>query len=189
MPKKVFTVRHALKLKSVDKPKWKANRWYKENFLDTPLAPIGFKNAKRAGLEFVNQHKKGILDITKTNYVYSSPMTRCTDTAVEIIKVVKEKLNHELKLRIDTRIWEGVGLCKIIKFVGDKPTTIAPKYIVLNGKKYHTELDSKLQYNYLAKKYKKYIDTTYKQHKDYGIELPEVSAVRIIKGVACMLYL
>jgi hypothetical protein len=104
MPKKVFTVRHDLKLKSVDKSKWKANRRYKENFLDMPLAPIGFKNAKRSGLEFVNQHKNGILDITKTNYVYSSPMTRCTDTAVEIIKVVKEKLNHELKLRIDTRI-------------------------------------------------------------------------------------
>ena len=32
----------------------------------------------------------------------------------------------------------GAGLYKIIKFVGDNPTTIAPKYIVLNGKKYHT---------------------------------------------------
>lgn len=86
MPKKVFTVRHALKLKSVDKPKWKANRRYKENFLDTPLAPIGFKNAKRAGLEFVNQHKNGILDITKTNYVYSSPMTRVLIRPLKLLR-------------------------------------------------------------------------------------------------------
>jgi hypothetical protein len=68
MTKKVFTFRHSLKLKTTNNSKWEKSDRYKENSFDTPLAPTGFKNAKRVGLELIKQHKNGIIDLTKTKY-------------------------------------------------------------------------------------------------------------------------
>lgn len=181
--KKIFCLRHAHKLKTADKKAWQNSARYKENALDTPLSKYGFENAKRVGLEYVRLHKKGLIDLTKTKHIYSSPMTRCCTTAIEVIKVVKAKLGHDLKLRINSNLWEGSGICKIIQFTGETTTSISPKYIIIDKKKYNTPFDKKLQFPYLLKHYKDYIDLKYNHITNHGFELPEVSAKRIVKCV------
>ena len=179
--KKIITMRHSYKLVTEDCLFWQNSQRFKENPLDTPLAEIGIKNARLGGLELIKQHKKGLIDLTSTNYIYTSPMTRCCQTAIELIKVIKEKLNHTIKLRIHSDLWEGIDK-KTIQFTKNI-TKRNNKYILINNKKISKEYDSKLMFPYLSKKYKEYIDIKYNHIKLQGIEDIEVSAKRIINRV------
>jgi hypothetical protein len=100
-----------------------------------------------------------------------------------IIKVIEKERGIKLKLRLNSKLMEGAGLCKIIKFVGDKIIPVTPKYAMNNGKKYFSELDSKLMFPEQCKRYSNYIDKNYKHITHHGIELAVDSASRIIKCV------
>ena len=80
--KKIITMRHAYKLITESQTAWQKTQRFKENPLDTPLAEIGIRNARLGGLELIKQHKKGLIDLTLTNHIYTSPMTRCCQTAI-----------------------------------------------------------------------------------------------------------
>ena len=104
MVKHLFTIRHAFKLKTGNNEKWKNSRRYKENMLDTPLHPNGFINASFIGIELINLHNKNLINLFKLKYIYSSPFTRCCQTAIEIIKMIKKILNHDVKLRLNSKL-------------------------------------------------------------------------------------
>lgn len=183
MSKKILVGRHQHKLKTENNSKWKTHPRYKENRLDTPLSKKGMINAKREGIEVVRMHKKGIINLFDTKYIYTSPLQRCVTTALEIIKVIEKELKYKMLIRLEYQLSEGQVSCKIIRFEGLKAISVVPKYEVINGKKYYTEIDKKLKITNLFKLYDPYIDKGYKTTTNHKIESGPENATRIIKCV------
>ena len=143
MPREIWIIRHGHRRDY--EPGWKKHPRYKENFRDTPLSKYGFELAEKSGFELVKKSKA--LKNKEIKYIYCSPYTRCIQTAIEIIKVVKKELKYDIKLIIVYKLGESGWW---------------PKYedIKINGDKIELDkvlIDKKMKPNYLKKKYKKYI--------------------------------
>ena len=140
----ITIIRHSERLDHVNKKKWEKSKRFKQNSLDTPITKKGDKIAINAINKIL---KKGYKNIT---YLYSSPLTRCIQTSLIIKKVIKKKLNIDLKIRIE------YGLVEIevpfTKFEKDK-------FVVDSNINY---IDKELSINNLIKKYGNHFDKNYK---------------------------
>jgi phosphohistidine phosphatase SixA len=94
--KEIWILRHSHRRDY--EPDWNKHPRYKENNFDTPLSKYGFELAKKGAYEIIKRSKA--LQNNNIKYIYCSPYTRCIQSAIEIIKEVKNKLNFDLKLII-----------------------------------------------------------------------------------------
>lgn len=151
---KIFMVRHGERLDKVEKYKdeWKNSKRYKENYKDPPLTIKGKNNSKLVGEELKNIGFRKIL--CNKGYIYSSPLTRCMETAISIIK----GLDCEIKIRVEYGLAQTFKGDTII-FEGDQ--IVKKNYRCYRGKKYISYIDKNLLPKELYKKYGKYIDQSY----------------------------
>lgn len=124
MNKEVWIIRHGIRLDSTEKEKWEKTKRIKEHPCDTPLSEDGFKKAYQSGLELIKNSKA--IQNKEVKYIYSSPLTRCIQTSVEIIKAVKDKLNYDIKIIIFYNLGESTDFPPILKFKGDKLSFLNP---------------------------------------------------------------
>jgi broad specificity phosphatase PhoE len=87
--KKLFILRHGHRLDQADVPAWRASARYAENTSDTPLTAIGETNSANAGAELC-------AFLPEIERIYTSPMTRCVQTAEFVAKSYEQKLNRKL---------------------------------------------------------------------------------------------
>lgn len=115
----IALIRHSARLDSFEPEKWKKSKRYKKNIFDTPICKkLGEKIAKRAIYKLFES------GFNKIEYLYSSPLTRCIQTALIIQKEIKKEFKKEIKIRVE------YGLSELEK-----------KPIIINNKKaqYDTE--------------------------------------------------
>lgn len=141
----IFVMRHGFKLSYESKDEWIHNTRYRENPFDTPLTHRGFEEAaSNAPLIF------GI------NYIYTSPLTRCLQTAIEI---AKEKA---CKIRIEYGLLEALNWGPVIfkngEFIWDTSAEMNDPY---NKKSWKSMIDSKLMPDNLLEMYPNIIDMKY----------------------------
>lgn len=91
-----WIIRHTERLLPTDS-KWLKSERYQENEYDMPITSKGKKYLKKAVLEMIKQDK----DFDKIEYIYSSPMTRCIETSIEIQKNIMKLTKKILPIRID----------------------------------------------------------------------------------------
>lgn len=75
--------------------KFKKSKRYKNNPHDTPLSASGKKEIRKLSKNVLPEN---------IDYIYSSPMTRCIETSIEIINTV----NSKAKIRIEYGLAEDV---------------------------------------------------------------------------------
>ena len=140
----ITIIRHSERLDFTNEKKWQKSKRFKQNSLDTPITKKGDKIAINAINKIL---KKGYKNIT---YLYSSPLTRCIQTSLIIKKIIKKKLNIDLKIRVE------YGLVEIdthfTKFENNK-------FVVDSNKNY---IDKELRLDNLIKKYGSHFDNDYK---------------------------
>jgi hypothetical protein len=182
----LFTFRHGHKFNTEYPSKWQKSRRCRENPFDPPLSSGGKENAQKLGREFVKLHKAKKINLLNTQYIYSSPMTRCITTSIEVIKIIKKELGHTLQIRLESKLLEGFKMEPVTKFSGGGISFSTPEYYTMNGKKYYSELDAKLSFNNLCNDYSRYIDAEYDRMtnpKDTPFETKDKAAMRIIRCV------
>jgi broad specificity phosphatase PhoE len=69
----ICLVRHGDRLDTNNYEEWQNSPRYKENSHDTPLSELGFAE--------ILKHKSHIPEV---DYIYTSPMTRCVQTALQL---------------------------------------------------------------------------------------------------------
>ena len=165
MSREIWILRHSIRRES--EPGWNKHPRYKENHLDPPLTKKGIKLAEKGGLELIQ--KSEALQNKEIKFIYCSPFTRCIQTAIEIIDVVKEKLKYDIKLiivyNLGERQWWPI-YNNHYNFSGDK---LKFDNIVI---------DAKLKPAYLKKKYKKYIG------KIIGSDIKDSTLTKEIETIA-----
>ena len=153
----IVTIRNSARLDKLHPENWIKSKRFKQNKFDTPLnRKIGEKVAKRS------IHKLFETGFNKIKYIYSSPLTRCVQTALIIQKEIKKKFNQDIKIRIE------YGLTELEK---DKPVFRNNKFDYSN-KDY---LDSELKLENIVKNYGDYFDTSYKSIIDFSEIKLEIS--------------
>ena len=153
----IVTIKHSARLDKLHPENWKKSKRFKQNKFDPPLnRKIGEKVAKRA------IHKLFETGFNKIKYIYSSPLTRCIQTALIIQKEIKKKFNQDIKIRIE------YGLTELEI---DKPIFKNDKFNYSN-KNY---LDSELELDNIIKNYGDYFDTSYKSIIDFSEIKLEIS--------------
>jgi broad specificity phosphatase PhoE len=177
--RELWIFRHGDKL-SYDTNEWKKHRRYKENPFDPPLTTPGLKLAKASGVELIK--KSAALRGKKIKYIYCSPMTRCVQTALQIIKVVREKIGYEIEIIIVDDLAESMLPRNQIKFQVNKIKFIIPKYYEQDGKKWTTMIDKKIQSAELKKKYGE-IKKVIVSKKPFRIENPNDESIRMFKAI------
>jgi broad specificity phosphatase PhoE len=133
--------------------KWQNSSRYLENKLDEPLTKIGVIETMQTTEKLLN-----IIDINKYQYLYSSPLQRCIQTAICVAYIIKKQTNRDIKIRIE------YGLCEQQSMWNYEYVT--NNNIILSETK-NTEqksIDEKLRLDILIKKYKNYIDADYKSY-------------------------
>ena len=138
----IIYIRHSERLDSKDKLKWKRSKRYKENPEDTPITKEGIKIAEKKTNIILEKMK----DI---DYIYSSPLTRCIETALVIKKNIKKKLKKDIKIRIEYGLTEQ-------RFKSIELNNGKFKY---TNKKY---LDNKLKLSNIINKHGNHFDNEYK---------------------------
>src|SRR5205823_1902768 len=90
-----------------EKEKWRLSERYKTNNLDEPLTSYGIYETKLTIQKlFLNSN----FDINKYDYIYSSPLTRCIQTALTAVDEINQKYNKNLKIRIEYALHEDINL-------------------------------------------------------------------------------
>jgi len=144
----IILIRHSERLDRTDPIKWKKSNRFKENMYDTPITLNGINIAKKAINKLFNSN------FDKIDYIYCSPLTRCIETALIIKKEIYNKINKDIKLRIEYGLVEN-NFNEPIIFDKESDEFI---YNSNSNKKY---LDSKLEIDNLIMKYIDEIDITY----------------------------
>ena len=165
---KIYITRHGEKLYSTSDGdiKWKKSNRYKSNIWDVPLTNKGKYQSSLVGDELIN-----IGFSKEMKYIYSSPMTRCIETAIEIAKKVGKKIRIEYGF--------AESLLGNVGFKGDDVVNTY-KYTMNDGKKYYNTIDRELCPDKLIEKYGEYLDKDYKsviKHDDLG-QLDEFNYVK-----------
>jgi phosphohistidine phosphatase SixA len=146
---------------------WKKSKRYKENPYDEPLTIKGVEETIQTAQQLLK-----IIDINHFKYIYSSPMTRCMETAKNIIDVIKKETGKEYKIRIVYDLTESVDLgyyAHAITFI-NKVQKLNYLMKPIRDDDVITTIDEKLKFNNLVKKYKKYIDSDYKSTNPVDID-------------------
>jgi phosphohistidine phosphatase SixA len=146
---------------------WEKSKRYKENPFDEPLTKEGVEETKQTAYELLK-----MIDIHDYKYIYSSPMTRCIDTAKNIIDIIKKETKYEYKIRIVYDLTESIDLAYHVHAVTFTNKVQDLNYLIkpIHGANVITSIDEKLQFNNLVKKYKKYIDSDYKSNNHVDID-------------------
>lgn len=87
--KKLFILRHGYRLDNADEQFWRTTARYAENTTDTPLSPIGEANSMSAGIELCDF-------LPNIDRIYTSPMTRCVQTAEFVAAQYKQRLGRDV---------------------------------------------------------------------------------------------
>lgn len=141
--KEIWIIRHSHRRDY--EPGWDKHPRYKENRFDSPLSKYGFELAKKGASELIKKSKE--LQNKNIKYIYCSPYTRCIQSAIELIKEVKNKLNFDIKLIIVYNLGESGWWARYndFKFNGDD--------LIINK----VLIDSKMKPDGLKKRFKQYI--------------------------------
>jgi broad specificity phosphatase PhoE len=93
--KNIYFIRHSEKLDRVNPEEWAKHERYKDKMGDTPITENGYKIAKNAILELLDNDKRQVENI------YSSPAERCIQTALEFQKQIYKKDNNLIKIKVE----------------------------------------------------------------------------------------
>lgn len=185
----IFVCRHSNRMDrsddSKEKEKWLKSKRYIENPWDSPLSELGIKNAKKMADRLMKY-----TDVTKIKYFYSSPISRCVETCINMINRIYEKTSHKIYIRIEYGLTESLPMQVSIYFKKNKIKYDTPVPIKMNGIKYITKIDKKLYPKELEKKYKDYLDPKFNiakqsiiNYKDMNGGTQELNVERAMKAV------
>ena len=109
----MYFIRHSEKLDFIDEDKWKKSTRYHENKYDCPLSDNGIPIAEKFIKKFIS-----ILHIEKGAInkiiLYSSPLTRCIQTALVFQKYISNKYDIMIQIKIEYGLIEiGHDLCGV----------------------------------------------------------------------------
>jgi phosphohistidine phosphatase SixA len=90
------------------KDAWESSERFKVNHFDEPLTELGLQESYETGKNLINH----IQDPNTFAYLYSSPYTRCIQTAIQIAKGFKEVSGKELKIRVEYGLAENINYGK-----------------------------------------------------------------------------
>jgi len=164
MSREIWIMRHGHRRDY--EPGWENHPRYKENKFDPPLSKYGFELAEKGVLELIKKSKA--LKNKEIKFIYCSPFTRCIQSAIQIIDIVKKELEYDIKLIIVYKLGENSGypIYEDFEFNGDK----------LNINRVF--IDKKMKPSYLRMKYKKYIS------KIIGSDIKDVTYDNELKNMA-----
>lgn len=157
MSKEQWVFRHSHKL-SYYPEKWKKHARFKENPFDEPLTPFGMQLATRCG-KFISEKSKALRE-GRIKFIYCSPFTRCMQTAIQIIKVVKKTLNHNLKIVVVYDLGESLLGRDTVSIKNGKIKLTKAKYATFYGSrgKWTSTVDKKMEPAGLEKRFGEYIE-------------------------------
>ena len=92
----IWLIRHTERLLFEDE-KWQKSKRGLENKYDMPITNNGKKYLEKAVKEMI----KNDTNFDKINYIYSSSMTRCVQTSIEIQKNIKKYTKKFISIKID----------------------------------------------------------------------------------------
>jgi phosphohistidine phosphatase SixA len=118
---------------------WESSERFKVNHFDEPLTDLGMEESYNTGKNL----SKFIINPETFAYLYSSPWTRCIQTAIQISKGFKDATAKELKIRIEYGLAENVnfGLPYLPKINnGEIAEDFFPNY-------FYKDLDGNIKYN------------------------------------------
>ena len=144
--KTIYLVRHGFRYDQTENNTWNSSERFIENPLDTPLAEEGKKEIQKL-LPHIDD---------KIDFIYSSPMTRCIETALEIQK----KLN--VPIRIENGLTEPWTHPFRSELKDGKFIRLKKNFLSEDERKYFTSIDKELYLKSLLKKYPGNIDADYK---------------------------
>lgn len=146
---------------------WKKSERYKENSKDEPLTELGHKESIKTGIELLKR-----IDIEEYPYIYSSPATRCIETAINIINAIEKIKGIKYKIRIVYDLMESINtyfIPALITFNGKKPTINYYEEDIKDGMPFNI-IDKKMTLPSLIKRYGEYIDKDYKTNTKINID-------------------
>ena len=115
---------------------WQASPRYKTNPRDPPLTSVGRRESYVTGYRLHDY-----TDTMQHRHIYSSPLTRCMETAVCVCRGIFDRTGHRLTIRVKYALSEGMlSTCRSV---------------------YATTIDTPLYPDALAQKYGAYLDHTY----------------------------
>lgn len=152
--KYVYLQRHGERV-GFESDEWTKSSRYQENPFDPPLTEKGHTEIQN-NIKFM----KGI------EYIYSSPLTRCMESATEISNLLNIPIRVEYGL-VESHTFEQADTGGI---------TYENGKIFENNKPYKTIVDSKLELSELAKIYP--VDTTYKSIYEILPIIEEASSLK-----------
>lgn len=97
-----YIIRHSERLDFFDQDVWVRTERFRSNPKDPPITRRGVTIALDATIKVINN----ITDISEYQYIYSSPFSRCIDTAIIIANTIDLRTGHKVKLRIDYALRE-----------------------------------------------------------------------------------
>lgn len=78
---------------------WRESERKKQNITDEPLVKKGIEESYKTGIE--------VAKLYKFDYIYSSPMTRCIQTSIQICDAVYKTAGKKPKIRIEYALCES----------------------------------------------------------------------------------
>ena len=130
-------------------------------FYDTPLTLSGKKNVYKTGQTIAKICNRPIL------FVYSSPFTRCIETAIQVCNAIEQNQNVRCLIRVENAICECLGPWHAYQKYFNKDSII---------------LDDIMDVSFIQKRFPGRIDTTYvpliSRHTIHNLETSEEGFVR-----------
>tara|TARA_B110000908_G_C10261947_1_gene460008 strand:- start:3173 stop:3820 length:648 start_codon:yes stop_codon:yes gene_type:complete len=97
-----YIIRHSERLDFFDQELWRRTERFISNNKDPPITRRGVTIALDATLKVISN----INNIKEYQYIYSSPFSRCIDTAIIIANTIDLRTGHKVKLRVDYALRE-----------------------------------------------------------------------------------
>ncbi|NQY42290.1 MAG: histidine phosphatase family protein [Legionellales bacterium] len=155
-------IRHGDKIRyskdKKEKEAFKKSFRFKQNPFDEPLTYKGINETKQTAKELLQK-----IDISKYNYIYSSPMTRCIHTAQILSNEIFSITGKKLQIRIEYGLTERVIMYGFFLPTFTKDQLTIDYYLgpFKDGKFYESPIDKILYFDNLIKLYPE-IDASYK---------------------------
>ena len=141
---------------------WESSERFKVNRFDEPLTDLGLEESYNTGKNLL----KHIINPETFSYLYSSPWTRCIQTAIQIAKGFKDAVGKELKILIEYGLAENItyGQVYFPKISDGKITEDffhSYYYKDSNGKIRYNPFYEYLSYESHKRNYAQYIDVNH----------------------------
>jgi len=157
-----WIIRHSERI-DINKKKWESHKRFKENEYDVPITEKGKKIARSAANEIYDNDD----DIENITYIYSSPFTRCIETALEIQTQLEKKIKRLVPIRVEYGIVES-NYHRYIKLLHNFRKFKNGNVIVDFKKKDIIYTDNKLKVENLILKHKNKLDKSYKSFTKFS---------------------